>query len=168
VRPAIPIRGYEGTVITVGIGGLEVSSDPDALLVTHALGSCIAVIAWDPQRRVGGMLHFQLPASSLAPSRARTEPGAFADIGIPLLFETMYAQGARRTGLVVKVAGGGSFHPVGMDVGQRNQEMMRTVLAHAHVGVIAEDLGGSKSRTARLYVGTGRVTIQTGRETVEL
>jgi chemotaxis protein CheD len=168
VSAVVAIRGWEGTVITVGIGGLEVSDDPDGLLVTHALGSCIAVIAWDVQRRVGGMLHFQLPASSLAPARARTEPGAFADTGIPLLFETMYARGARKSDIVVKVAGGGAFHPKGMDVGQRNQVIMRRILGDAHVGITAEDLGGSKSRTARLYVRTGRVTIQTGRDTVEL
>jgi chemotaxis protein CheD len=161
-------RDVEGTIITVGIGGLEVSPDPEALLVTHALGSCIAVIAWDAPRRIGGMVHFQLPASSLAPSRARSEPGAFADTGIPRLFERMYAHGARKPDLVVKVAGGGSFHPLGTDVGQRNQEMMRRILADCHVGISAEDLGGSRSRTARLYVRSGRVTIQTGRETVEL
>ncbi len=161
-------RSPEGTVITVGIGGLEVSTDPDALLVTHALGSCIAVIAWDAQRRVGGMLHLQLPTSALAPARARGEPGVFADTGIPLLFETMYAHGSKKSDLVVKVAGGGSFHPKGMDVGQRNQEMMRRVLSSAHVGITAEDLGGSKSRTARLYVKSGRVTIQSGRDTVDL
>jgi chemotaxis protein CheD len=168
VTSAVAIRAPEGTVITVGIGGLEVSDDPDALLVTHALGSCIAVIAWDVQRRVGGMVHLQLPSSSLAPSRARGAPGVFADTGIPLLFESMYARGARKSDLVVKVAGGGSFHPAGMDVGQRNQLMMKKILANAHVGITAADLGGSKSRTARLYVRSGRVTIQTGRETVEL
>jgi chemotaxis protein CheD len=161
-------RGPEGTVITVGIGGLEISTDPESLLVTHALGSCIAVIAWDAQRRVGGMLHFQLPTAALAPARARNEPGAFGDTGIPLLFEGLYAHGSKKSDLVVKVAGGGSFHPKGMDVGQRNQDMMRRVLSNAHVGITAEDLGGSKSRTARLYVKSGRVTIQSGRETVDL
>ncbi len=42
--------------------------------------------------------------------------------------------------------------------------MMRKIFWKAQVLVTAEDVGGSKSRTARLYVDTGQVTIQSGSE----
>ena len=150
-------------MITVGIGGLEVSRDPDALLVTHGLGSCIAVIVHDAARAVGGLLHFQLPSSELAPDRAREEPGTFADTGIPLLLERMWAHGARRPDVVLKAAGGGSFHPgTTLDVGQRNERVLRELLAAAGLPLAAEDLGGSRSRSVRLEVGSGRVTLRCG------
>jgi chemotaxis protein CheD len=67
---------------------------------------------------------------------------------------------------VVKAAGGGNFHGDSgtFDIGKRNHTMMRKIFWKAQVLVTAEDVGGSKSRTARLYVDTGQVTIQSGSE----
>jgi chemotaxis protein CheD len=151
-------------LITIGIGGLDVTGEPSAVLITHGLGSCIAVIAYDPRRKIGGLLHFQLPSSSLSPERARMSPGTFADTGIPLLFERMYALGSKKADIVVKAAGGGNFHQDNgtFDIGKRNQTMMRKIFWKAQVLVAAEDVGGSRSRTARLFVDTGQVTIQSG------
>ena len=157
-------------VLTVPIGGIEVSDDRAVVLVTHGLGSCVAVMTWDPVCRVGGMLHFQLPLASLAADRARTSPGSFADTGIPLLFEKMYMLGAKKRDIVVKVAGGGSFHGDidTFDIGRRNYTMMRKILWKNQVLIAAEDIGGNRSRTARLFVDTGQVTIQSGSEVVSL
>ncbi len=153
-------------LVTVGIGGVEVSADPGDVLITHGLGSCIAVLAYDPGRRIGGLLHFQLPSSTLSPARAREQPGTFADTGIPLLFERMYALGSRKQDIVVRAAGGGSFHGDAgtFDIGRRNHTAMRKIFWKAQVLVRAEDVGGSRSRTARLFVDTGQVTIQSGSE----
>jgi len=157
-------------IVTVGIGELQVSADRAAVMVTHGLGSCIAVIAYDRRRRIGGMLHFQLPSSELAPDRAAESPGTFADTGIPLLFEAMYALGSRKEDILVKAAGGGNFHDDNgtFDIGRRNHTMMRKIFWKAQVLVSAEDVGGSKSRTARLYLDTGQVTIQSGSEVTPL
>ncbi len=154
------------TLVTIGIGGLEVTADKGVVLITHGLGSCIAVIAYDPRRKIGGMLHFQLPTSSLSPDRAAESPGTFADTGIPLLFERMYALGSKKADIIVKAAGGGNFHNDNgtFDIGRRNHTMMRKIFWKAQVLVAAEDVGGSKSRTARLFLDTGQVTIQSGSE----
>lgn len=157
-------------LITVAIGGLEVSDDRSGVLVTHGLGSCVAVMTWDPVVRIGGMLHFQLPLASLSPDRALVTPGTFADTGIPLLFEKMYMLGAKKRDIVVKVAGGGSFHgdTDTFDIGRRNYTMMRKIFWKNQVLIGAEDIGGNRSRTARLFVDTGQVTIQSGSEVVSL
>jgi len=157
-------------LLTVAIGGIEVTDDRSQVLITHGLGSCVAVMAWDPSRKVGGMLHFQLPAASLSPDRAKESPGTFADSGIPLLFERMYMLGAKKREIVVKVAGGGSFHgdTDTFDIGRRNYTMMRKIFWKNQVLIAAEDIGGNRSRTARLFVDTGQVTIQSGSEVVSL
>jgi len=157
-------------LITVAIGGIEVSEDRGGVLVTHGLGSCVAVMLWDQVGRVGGMLHFQLPTATLSPDRAKLNPGTFADTGIPLLFERMYMLGAKKKDIVVKVAGGGSFHgdTDTFDIGRRNYTMMRKIFWKNQVLIAAEDIGGNRSRTARLFVDTGQVTIQSGSEVVSL
>ncbi len=76
--------------ITVDISDIKVSDDQNSVLITYALGSCIAVILWDPTRKVGGMIHYMLPLSSTSREKAKTTPAMFADTGVPLLFRTMY------------------------------------------------------------------------------
>lgn len=156
--------------ITVDIADLKVSDDPDAVLVTWALGSCIAVIVHDPIRKVGGMIHYMLPVSSASPEKAKEKPGMFADTGIPLLFETMYRAGCQKRDLVVKVAGGGKLYDDQgtFEIGRRNYTMLRKMFWKAGVVIAAEDVGGAKSRTARLAIGTGLTTIRSGGEEVVL
>ena len=80
--------------MVIGIGEFAVTTSPDAEIVTHALGSCIAVCLLDPVAHVAGMLHFLLPESQLNPERAARQPATFADTGIPLLFQAAYRAGA--------------------------------------------------------------------------
>ena len=46
--------------VVIGIGEHAVAG-AESIIVTHALGSCVAVCLWDPEARVGAMLHFLLP-----------------------------------------------------------------------------------------------------------
>lgn len=147
--------------IVVDISDMQVTKEPDSVLVTYALGSCIAVIAHDPVRKVGGMIHYMLPSSSTSPEKAAARPFMFADTGIPLLFAGLYKLGCDKGSLVVKVAGGGALYDDnGMfEIGKRNYAMMRKLFWKNNVIITAEDVGGAKSRTARLFVATGRCTI---------
>jgi chemotaxis protein CheD len=156
--------------ITVDISDMRVSASPDDLIVTYALGSCIAVIVHDPKRKVGGMIHYMLPLSEIAPEKAKDKPAMFADTGIPELFRTMYGMGCDKKDLVVKVAGGGALYDdKGLfSIGKRNYTVLRKMFWKAGVIIAAEDVGGAKSRTARLWVGDGRCTIASQGEEVPL
>ena len=68
--------------LIVGISDLKVSNNPGDVLITYALGSCIGVAVFDPKARVGGLLHFMLPDSTLDANKAKTTPAMFADTGI--------------------------------------------------------------------------------------
>jgi chemotaxis protein CheD len=156
--------------ITVDISDMRVSAGPDDLIVTYALGSCIAVIVHDPKCKVGGMIHYMLPLSEIAPEKAKDKPAMFADTGIPELFRTMYGMGCDKKDLVVKVAGGGALYDdKGLfSIGKRNYTVLRKMFWKAGVIIAAEDVGGAKSRTARLWVGDGRCTIASQGEEVAL
>jgi chemotaxis protein CheD len=156
--------------LTVEISDLQVSSDPEAVIVTYALGSCIAVLVHDPVRVAGGMIHYMLPLSETAPDKAKARPAMFADTGIPLLFQSMYALGCDKKNLVVKVAGGGALYDdKGLfSIGKRNYTILRKMFWKAGVIIQSEDVGGAKSRTARLHVGSGRCTVASQGEEVEL
>jgi chemotaxis protein CheD len=145
------------------MGDCKVTGDPEAEIVTYALGSCIAVAIWDPVSRVGGLLHFMLPDSAVdRASGGRDNPFRYADTGTPMLFRTAYQQGAEKRRLVVRLAGGASVVDCDgfFNIGKRNHAALRKILWQAGVMVHAEDVGGSSSRTVRLEVGTGRLFVR--------
>jgi len=156
--------------VTVEISDLRVSGNPEDVIVTYALGSCIAVIVHDPVRKVGGMIHYMLPLSEISPEKAKDKPAMFADTGIPELFRTMYGLGCDKKDLVVKVTGGGALYDDKgvFSIGKRNYTVLRKMFWKAGVIIAAEDVGGAKSRTARLWVGDGRCTVSCQGTEVEL
>lgn len=144
--------------IVVGMADCQVSKSLDHVLVTYALGSCIAVAIHDPVAGVGGMLHYMLPESAISPAKASENPYMFADTGIPLLFRRAYECGAEKRRLVVRIAGGAQvMDPEGVfNIGKRNCLALRKILWKAGVLVQGEEVGGNLSRTVRLEVGSGR------------
>jgi len=142
----------------VGIGDALVSGDPDSVLVTYALGSCVAIAIHDPVVQVGGLLHFMLPESKGFASNGAAMPFKYADTGIPMLFHEAYRLGAEKSRMVVCVAGGAQvLDDSGVfNIGKRNLVAMRKILWRAGVMIKSEAVGGAVSRTVRLEVGTGK------------
>lgn len=155
--------------LIVGISDLKVSSHPEEALVTYALGSCIGVAVYDPKVRVGGLLHFMLPESSLDAEKAKTHPAMFADTGITLLFRSCYALGAEKKRMTVKVAGGASI----LDdtnyfrIGQKNITAMRKIFWRNGVMIDGEDTGRNCNRTVRLDLSTGKCLVKSSDGTLK-
>lgn len=149
--------------IIVGIADLKLSGSIDDTLITYALGSCIGVTVYDPKVRVGGLLHFMLPDSSINLNKAKETPAMFADTGIPLLFKLCYRLGAVKSRMIVKVAGAAknSGNTDYFQIGQRNITAMRKIFWRNNVLIESEDTGGSLNRTLQLDISTGRVVIKT-------
>lgn len=148
--------------VVVGIADLALTADPGSTLVTYALGSCIGVTIFDPVSRVGGMLHFMLPQSTLSPEKAKTSPCMFADAGIPLLFTRAYELGARKERMIVCAAGGAEIlaDEGHFKIGSRNRTMLRKLFWKNSVLVASEDTGGTHSRTLTLRLADGQVTVK--------
>jgi chemotaxis protein CheD len=148
--------------LVVGISDLKVSSNPAESLITYALGSCIAVAVYDPAAKVGGLLHYMLPDSTLDAAKAKETPGMFADTGIPLLFKSCYKLGADKKRMVVKVAGGASILDESnfFRIGQKNIMAMRKLFWSNNVLIDAEDTGKNFNRTVRIDLGTGKFYIK--------
>ncbi|MEM5788799.1 MAG: chemotaxis protein CheD [Syntrophobacteraceae bacterium] len=146
----------------VGVADMALSNTPDEVLVTYSLGSCIAVIIFDPAARVGGMLHYMLPESSLDPEKARANPNMFADTGISQLFRQSYQLGAKKENIIVRAVGGAQILDSNgvFNIGKRNYLAMRKIFWRNNVMVAAEHVGGTLNRTVRLEMQTGRVFLK--------
>ena len=139
-------------------------------LITYSLGSCIGVTIWDPVVKVGGLLHYMLPESSVSPEKAQKNPAMFADTGLPALFKASYKLGAEKKRMVVKVAGGSQLldDKGAFNIGKRNYLILRKIFWKNGVMISGEHVGGSLSRTMRLDLGSGRVSLKIREGEVEL
>jgi chemotaxis protein CheD len=146
----------------VGVADMAISNTPDETVITYSLGSCIAVVIYDPVARVGGMLHFMLPESSLSPDKARDNPSMFADTGIAALFKRSYQYGAKKDNIVVRAVGGAQILDENgiFNIGKRNYLAMRKIFWRNNVMIAAEHVGGSVNRTVRLEMKTGQVFVK--------
>ena len=156
--------------IVVGMADCRIGDAPDQVLATYALGSCIGLAIHDARAGVGGLLHFMLPDSAIDHGGSRENPWMFADTGIPMMLERICARGALKRRLTVRAAGGASMiDPKNIfDIGRRNYLAMRKILWKAGVMVHGAAVGGVRSRTVRLEIGSGKFFIQEGGEVREL
>ena len=147
---------------TVGISDMFISSDSRAEIITHALGSCVGVTAYDPATHVGGLIHIMLPLSKLSPEKAQNNPLMFVDTGIPQFFKALFAKGASRQNLQIKVAGGALLldPEKHFKIGERNYTVLRKLLWKNDLLISAEDVGGNKSRTMSLFLESGKVIVK--------
>lgn len=156
--------------LVVDIADLKISDDARTDLVTYSLGSCVGVSIWDPEARVGGLIHYMLPDSTISPDKAKTTPAMFADTGIPLLFRSAYELGAVKKRMVIKVAGGSSLLDDNgtFNIGKRNYVTLRKIFWKNGILIDSEHVGGAFSRTMRMNVGTGRTTVKIRGKEIEL
>jgi chemotaxis protein CheD len=150
--------------MTLGVGDWGVSDTPTDSIKTYALGSCVAVMIFDVSKQIAGMVHIALPDSAVDPEKARRQPGYFADVGVSVMIEEMKRLGATRQHVWVKLAGGATtMDPNGIfDIGKRNVLAIKRALWRSSLGPIAEDTGGTTSRTVTMEVANGNIQLSAG------
>lgn len=150
-------------LIRVGMADYKVGKAP-ATIISYGLGSCIGISLYDPQLKVGGLLHIMLPDSTQA--RGSDNPAKFADTGLPLLLKDVLALGASKARLVAKIAGGAQMFAFQnatdvMRVGARNAEASKKMLKNLGIRLIAEDTGGTYGRTVSINLEDGSYIVKT-------
>ena len=147
----------------VGVADMKVSNNVNESLVTYSLGSCIGLVIYDPSVKVGGMLHYMLPDSSIDASKAQANPFMFADTGIPLLFKQSYTLGAKKQRIKIFIAGGAEIldQKGFFNIGKRNYTALKKIFFRNNVLIDKQEVGGNVNRTVRLDVATGEIFMKT-------
>jgi chemotaxis protein CheD len=147
--------------IAIGLAEVKLSRSPDDVLVAFGLGSCLGIGMYDPVLHYAGMLHAVLPLNN----DSRAEVSKYVDSGIELLLEMMLQNGAQKSRLITKMAGGANMLNVSslsstFDIGNRNIEAAKITFEKLGIRPRSEEVGGKIGRTVRLYVADGRYTIR--------
>jgi chemotaxis protein CheD len=149
--------------VAVGLGELRVSRDPQDVLVSYGLGSCVGIGLYDPVLHIAGLLHALLPAHS---NDADGCSPKYVDSGVQALLDEMTCAGADRNRLVVRMAGGANMlvapgFSQTLNIGARNVEAAYAALQGLRLKISGQEVGGNTGRTVRFYVANGRMTIRT-------
>lgn len=144
----------------VAVGDMKIGRHSD-LIVTHALGSCLGLVVYDPVQKIGGLLHAMLPLSKINPTKAEANPYMFVDTGVPALFKSLYEIGGQKSRMIIKAAGCGN--PLGKNemfkIGERNYTVLKKLLWKNNILLKTEDIGGTASRTLHFDIDTGETVI---------
>ena len=130
------------------------------------LGSCVSIILWQPERRIGGMSHIILPDSGHRKSNIAAE-GRYADGVVALFKRELLRAGTFPSQYAVYLVGGARMYDSlniadGETVGERNIQAARAHLRAAGFLLRAEDVGQEGHRKVELDLGSGTVTVSSG------
>ncbi|MEE8381570.1 MAG: chemotaxis-specific protein-glutamate methyltransferase CheB, partial [Thermodesulfobacteriota bacterium] len=150
--------------ITVGMGEIEVKKSPH-LLMAVGIGSCIAVVLYDGDTRIGGLSHIVLPY--IEEAHDNSHPARFADVAIDMMIGEMKRQGVCIQNIKAKIFGGANMFPEiipsksTMDVGKRNILAVREELKKHNIEIVIEEVGGQIGCTVLFDTSDGSVLVKT-------
>ena len=146
--------------LIVGIADMKMAADGEKL-ITYALGSCIGICLYEPQRKLAALIHIMLPLNM---ETGRKNAYKYADTGIRTTLREMEMKGACRAAITAKIAGGARMFEVSGgslgNIGQRNSESVHQILRMEKIRLLWEDVGGTIARTMEFDSATGNGTIR--------
>lgn len=129
--------------------------------IRTVLGSCVAIVLWHPQRRIGGMCHFMLPVRPRARTADQPLDGRYGDEAMELLLREMRRAGTAAADYQAKLFGGGCMFSEdvngGAHIPRRNMEAGRALLEREGLQLLTHDLGGQGHRNVIFDIWSGDV-----------
>ena len=174
LEPAPPLRGFERFqrfwdrenacwMVKILPGEYYVSRSDEA--ISTVLGSCVSACVRDPERGLGGMNHFMLPADGAQGPNDWLDPAVglatrYGSHAMESLINDLLKLGAARERLEIKLFGGGRILASMTDVGGRNVDFIRSYISLEGYRVAAEDLGGTQPRKVVYFPNSGRARLR--------
>jgi chemotaxis protein CheD len=152
--------------IIVRVADLNAGGAGD-VLVTYGLGSCVAIMLYDPVKKLGGLAHIMLPSRSLA--RRDDVVGKTPQTAVPALIERLVILGANALRMTGRLVGGASLFasltpPGSIQMGERNVVASREVLNQHGIPIIGEMVGGESGRSVWFNLSDGAITVRSANQ----
>lgn len=153
----------EEKIIEVSIADMKIA-EGSFKLVTRGLGSCVGLTLYDPIKKIGGLAHAMLP--DINNSKTKANPVRFVNYVINKMAEDLEKMGCSKSRLVAKLFGGARMFSFitsesMLNVGEKNVEMAKQVLAELGIKISVDETGGTFGRTIEFNTENGKVLIRT-------
>lgn len=128
---------------TVIGGEFAVGSDDDNVAFKTLLGSCVALMFYDRNKKVKSMNHFLLPNTDSTISDMKY--GLFS---VEAMLNEMYKMGCKKEDIVAKISGGADIMGLNLSssIGQRNVEFAKEFCRSEGFRVLSEHIRGEHGR----------------------
>ncbi len=153
--------------INLRIGEYYVTNNPH-ILVILGLGSCVAIVLYDPMAKVGGLAHTALAIST--GNQAKGNPGKYADTAIDVMVKEMIDLGANKKRIKAKIVGGACVLSTAgkkttsiMKIGERNVAAVKSKLEAEGISLVGEDTGRDYGRSLKFFTSSGKVVVKSMR-----
>jgi chemotaxis protein CheD len=154
-------RKLDKNIINLAPGEFYVTGED--IVINTVLGSCVAVVLYDPQRKIGGLNHFML-AEAAANKRVDEylKVERYGLYAMEALINEFLKLGSTRRNLKAKIFGGGKVlaNQMQMNIGEDNIKFAEEYLAAEGIPVVVRDTGGTRARKIYLYPTTFRVLLK--------
>lgn len=131
--------------------------------ISTLLGSCVSIALWHPVKRIGALSHFLLSSHGFA--LPATLDARYGDDAMVLMLRDLNLRKVNVRECQAKIFGGGNMFPAytgsGLsNIGMRNGEEARRMLAAQGIPVVSESLFGNAHRRLVFDIKTGEVLIR--------
>lgn len=148
------------SVIDVNTGEVRLAHGK-GILRAVALGSCVAVSAYDPPTGTAGMAHIMLPGK--APKSKESLPNRYTANALDFMLHRLKKRGVRQENLIVCLTGGGNV------LNDRHDTICKSLIASVmqelkvrNILCQAKKLGGNLRRSLSLNAADGTVVYTEG------
>jgi chemotaxis protein CheD len=146
-------------IIDVNTGQVKLGRG-EVILRSLAIGSCIAVAAYDSRARIGAMAHIMLPGS--APEES-SEANRYAANAIEEMIGMMVKAHSQKSDIEVCLVGAGNVLQKDDDIiCQANTESITQLFAAENIPIRATALGGFERKSVFLCVESGNISYRKG------
>ncbi len=149
-------------IMDVDTGDIQVAESP-VCLQSIALGSCIALIMYESELKIGGLAHIMLPGRSTS----NQKPTQYAEDAIESLIDTVKILGAKAEDLQISIVGGANI----LQEGDLPDKLIESVLGHLerlNFGVTFMRVGGILRRSVMLDTNSGQIFFTEGDDTTKV
>lgn len=141
----------------ISIGRIATGS-AESILTSSPLGSCIAVIAYDVNTKIGGMAHVMLPGQS-----PNSDDNRYAEDAINNLIDNLQKLGVLEKNIEICLVGGANvLRKENDNIADQLIDSVYEILKKKKLKVKAASVGGYERRNAKLNLNTGIVYFSIG------
>lgn len=146
-------------IIDVNTGQINLGRGKTTLR-SLAIGSCVAVAAYDPSNRIGAIAHIMLPGKAPEKTLEKTKYAADA---IEEMIDMMVQAGTQESDMEVCLVGAGNVLQKKNDtICAANIESTTQLLNNKNIPIRATALGGTKRKSMSLDLESGVVSCTIG------
>ncbi len=130
----------------------------DVILSAYGIGSCVAIIFYEPREKIGGLAHILIPWGK--ENSTKNPKGAIKE-----LLRQFSARGINGDRIIAKIVGGATFFGEfgHSSIGKRNVIETRNELERLAIPIVAEDVFGDWGRTIFFNLNNGQVIVKSYR-----